>query len=340
MSKVFLERLRPLYSSKVMKAIRVHQFGGPEVLKYDSEVPIPKPGKNDVLVRVKSVGINPVETYMRSGAYARKLDLPFTPGGDCAGIVEEVGSQVKSLKKGDRVFTWGTLTGSYAEFTVAASARVQPLNNALSFPQGASLGVPYLTAYRALYHKAGVRPGEVVLVHGASGGVGVAAVQFARASALTVVGTAGTPEGIELVKKAGAHFTFNHRQPDYIEQMQKALNGRPIDVIIENASHINLGKDLEILNERGRVVIIGSRGPIEVNPRDVMTRETTITGFILFNAPENEVAESFAAVQGGMEVGWLRPIVGKEFSLEKACDAHEDIINGSGALGKTVCNVE
>lgn len=326
-------------SLKNMKAIRVHNFGGPEVLKYETNVSIPKFSSNDVLINVKAVGINPVETYIRAGTYARKPQLPFTPGNDCAGIVEDVGSDVTNLKKGDRVYVTKSLTGSYAEFTVSPANKVHLLHSSLSFAQGAALSTPYLTAYRALFIRGAARPGETVLVHGASGGVGVAAVQLARSSGMFVLGTAGTPEGVEIVKKAGAHMTFVHRSASYLEAIKNATEAKGIDVIVENAAHINLGKDLPLLARGGRVCVVGSRGQVEINPRDTMSREASISGVMLFNSTDKDFEESYAAIWSGMEAGWLRPIVGKEFTLENACKAHADIISGGGALGKTVLTV-
>ena len=322
----------------VMKAIRVEAFGGPEVLQI-KQVDVPKPAANQVLMKVKSVGVNPVETYIRAGAYANKPSLPFTPGKDCAGIIEVVGSDVSKFKAGDRVFTARALTGSYAEYAIVDCDSVHNLSSSLSFQQGAALGTPYLTAYRGLFHKGGAKPGETILVHGASGGVGVAAVQFTRQRGLTVIGTAGTDEGMECVKKAGAHFVFNHRQPDYMKQIVEAINGVGPDLIFENAAHVNIGKDLEILAPFGRVVVVGSRGPIQVNPRDTMRNESSVTGVMLFKASREELKESHAAIQAGMEAGWLRPIVGKEFSLAQAAAAHEDIIKGRGAIGKLVLSI-
>lgn len=323
-----------------MKAIRVEAFGGPQVLQL-KEVPIPKPAANQVLMKVKSVGVNPVETYIRAGAYANKPSLPFTPGKDCAGIVEAVGSDVSQFKSGDRVFTAIAVTGSYAQYAVVDCDSVHNLSSSLSFQQGAALGTPYLTAYRGLFHKGGAKPGETVLVHGASGGVGIAAVQLAKIRGLTVIGTAGTDKGMECVKKAGARFVFNHHQTDYMKQVVEVANGGiGPDLIFENAAHTNLGKDLEILAPFGRVVVVGSRGPIQVNPRDTMRNESSVIGVMLFKATKEELKESHAAIQSGMEAGWLRPIVGKEFTLGQAAAAHEDIINGPGALGKLVLNVD
>src|SRR5437773_1389936 len=180
-----------------MKAIRVTQFGGPEVLKLET-VPDPKPAKGQVLVRVHAAGVNPVDTYIRSGSYTN-LSLPYTPGKDAAGIIEAKGDATDQFPLGDRVYTSGSITGTYAELTLCDAADVHPLPKQISFAQGAALGVPYATAYRALFHRAEARAGETVLIHGASGGVGLAAVQFARSAGLTVIGTAGSDGGSKLV---------------------------------------------------------------------------------------------------------------------------------------------
>ena len=321
-----------------MKAVRVEAFGGPQVLQL-KEVPIPEPANNQVLLKIKSVGVNPVETYIRAGAYANKPNLPFTPGKDCAGVIESVGSEVTRVKPGDRVFTGKAITGAYAEYATVEADDVYNLASSLTFQQGAALAVPYLTAYRGLFHKGGAKPGEVALVHGASGGVGIAAVQLAKIRGLTVIGTAGTDKGTECVKKAGADYMFNHREVDYLKKIVEATGRVGPNLIFENAAHINLGKDLEILAPAGRVIVVGSRGPIEVNPRDTMRNESSVIGVMLFRATKNELAESHAAIQAGMKAGWLQPIVGKEFPLAEAAAAHEDIINGQGAIGKLVLKV-
>jgi NADPH2:quinone reductase len=323
-----------------MKAIRIHQFGGPEVLQYDSSVPVPKVESGSVLIRVGAVGVNPVDTYIRAGLYARKPSLPYIPGWDCAGVVEEVGAGVTKFKKGDRVFSGKATSGAYAEYTVALASTVQPLHSKLTFEQGAAIPVPYYTAYRALCIRAQAKPGETVLVHGASGGVGVAAVQIARSYGMNVLGTAGTLRGLEVVTQAGAHHVFNHKQDNYMEAIKtEAEKVGGVNIVIENAAHFNLGKDLPLLASGGRVAVVGSRGPVEVNPRDTMPPETSIMGVMLSSASEEERQQTFAAVQGGMEAGWLQPIVGKEFLLNEAAQAHREIIEGN-ALGKMVLVIQ
>lgn len=317
-----------------MKAIRVEQFGEPSVMKL-ADVPVPAPGPGQVLVRMKAIGVNPVETYIRSGAYAQKPALPYTPGTDGAGVIEQVGDEVNNFKVGERVYTAGSLTGTYAEFALCDGRQIHPITENVSFAQGAAIGVPYATAYRALFDRAQAAPEETVLVHGASGGVGTAAVQLAHADGLRVFGTAGTERGLQHVRENGADEAFDHRAPDYLAQILKATGGRGVNVILEMLANVNLGKDLTILAPHGRVVVIGSRGPVEINPRDAMARDADIRGMVLPNTPPDELAEIHAALVAGLETGKLRPVIGKEMPLAEAAQAHVAVM-ASGALGKIV----
>jgi NADPH2:quinone reductase len=317
-----------------MKAIRVQQFGGPEVLILN-EIPIPKPGPGQVLVRVHAAGVNPYDTYMRAGTYAIKPPLPYTPGSDAAGTVEAIGEGVKKGRVGDRVYTAKTETGAYAEYALALESQLNPLPEKISFAQGAGLWVPYGTAYTALYHQAQAHAAETVLIHGASGGVGLAGVQLARAAGLTVIGTAGTERGLQLVKKEGAQFAFDHSKPDSADQILKATDGRGVDIVLEMVAHVNLATDLRLLAKYGRVIVIGNRGEITINPRELMARRASIRGFTLWAATETETAEIHAGIAVGLENGTLRPIVGKELPLRDAAQAHKDILT-PGAFGKIV----
>jgi len=254
-----------------MKAILVRQFGGPEALKLE-EVPTPKPAAGQVLVRIHAAGVNPYDTYMRAGTYAVKPPLPYTPGSDGAGVIEAVGDGVQKVKVGDRVYTAKTVTGAYAEYALALEEQVHSLSPKISFSQGAGVWVPYGTAYHALFHSAKARASETVLVHGASGGVGSAAVQMARAMGLTVFGTAGTLKGRELVKREGAHQAFEHSKAGYADEIMKATAGRGVDIILEMLANVNLATDLKLLAINGRVIIIGNRGEVTINPRDLMAR--------------------------------------------------------------------
>lgn len=317
-----------------MKSIQVHEFGGPEVLKLE-EVADPHPGPNQVVVRMHAIGVNPVDTYIRAGHHAVKPSLPYTPGSDGAGTIEEIGENVSRFAVGDRVYTAGSISGAYAEKALCLESQIHPLPAQVSYDQGAAVNVPYATAYRALFHRAQARAGEVVLVHGASGGVGTAAVQLARVAGLTIIGTAGTDEGRQRVKEQGAHYALDHHASDYMNQVMELTGGRGVEVILEMLANVNLGKDLNILARFGRVVVIGSRGSVEIDPRATMMRDASILGMTLMNVSDSERADIHAALVAGLEDGTLRPVVGREFPLEQAARAHEAVLE-PGAYGKIV----
>ncbi|HSU67719.1 MAG TPA: NADPH:quinone reductase [Tepidisphaeraceae bacterium] len=316
-----------------MKSIRVHRFGGPDVLQVEN-VPDPKPGTGQVLVRLKAIGVNPVETYVRQGIYGPR-EFPFTPGTDGAGTVESVGSGVTSVKSGQRVYLSGSITGTYAELALCTEPQVHPLPDHVSFEQGAAIGVPYATAYYGLYLRGHVMAGESVFVHGASGGVGTAAVQLAVAAGTTVIGTAGTEAGRKLVSEQGAHHVLDHHAPDYLKQLLSLTGEQGADLILEMAAHTNLGQDLTVLAKDGRVVVIGSRGPVEINARDAMRRDGDIRAMTLMNATPQQLKGIHAAIGAGLANRTLRPIIGKKFSLGEAGKAHEAVLQG-GSYGKIV----
>jgi NADPH2:quinone reductase len=317
-----------------MKAIVVSEFGDPEVMKI-VEVSRPEPGPGQLLVRIKAAGVNPADTYARSGNYAAKPPLPYTPGSDGAGVIETVGTGVTGMKPGDRVYLARSLSGTYAEFALASIPQVHLLPERVSFAQGAGVYVPYGTAYRALQQIAHARAGELLLVHGASGGVGVAAVQTARAMGMTVIGSAGTEKGRELARREGAHHAVDHRDAGCQEEIMRLSGGRGVDVILEMLANVNLGADLKLLAPHGRVVVIGSRGEVPINPRDLMGRDGAIFGMLLWNIPDDAAAAAHAAITAGLENGTLRPVVGKEMPLANAPKAHRAVME-PGAFGKIV----
>jgi NADPH2:quinone reductase len=320
-----------------MKAIRVTQFGGPEVLKLE-EVPDLTPGPDQIVVAVKAVGVNPVDTYIRSGNYAMKPSLPYTPGADGAGLVLAVGHSYDpalQLKVGARVYFFGSHSGSYAEQSLISDNNVYPLPDQFTFSQGAALGVPYATAYRALFDRGGAEEKDIVLIHGASGGVGIAAVQLAKRAGLTVIGTAGTEKGRHLVRSEGADHILDHHDPSFGEKLAQITNGKGVDVIIEFMAHLNLGKDLTYLSKWGRVVVVGSRGPVEINPRDAMSKDADIRAMTLFNASTADLSVIHTQLGEGLRDGSLNPVIGREFPLAEASKAHEAILM-PGAHGKII----
>ncbi|MGH9144497.1 MAG: NADPH:quinone reductase [Vicinamibacterales bacterium] len=322
-----------------MKAIRVHEYGGPAVMKLE-DVPDPKAGPGEVIVRVRAAGVNPVDAYFHTGTYARKPLLPYTPGQDGAGEVESVGADVTGVKAGDRVYIGGVGdtvagAGTYAERARCSPSQLHRLPERVSFAQGAALGVPYCTAYRALYQRAHARPGETVLVHGATGGVGIACVELAHARGLTVIGSGGTDRGLAAAREHGADTVVNHRQSGYTDEIMRATGGKGVDLIVEMAAHLNLDRDLGLLAKHGRVVVVGNRGKTEVDARQAMGRDAAILGMTLFNVTDADFVEIHAALIAGLANGTLNPLIGREIPLADAVRAHEAVME-PGALGKTV----
>lgn len=316
-----------------MKAIRIHEAGGPEVMRLE-DVPAPEPSSGQVLVQIKAAGVNPVDTYLRAGT-VYKHPLPYTPGIDGAGIVVSADGGAVELNPGTRVYVGGSVTGTYAELVVCNERQVHPIPDHISFEQGAGVYVPYATAYRALFQLARAQAGDTVLVHGASGGVGTAAVQFASTAGMRVVGTAGTESGRALAYDNGAKLVLDHRAPDYLHQAMDYTGGAGFDIILEMLANVNLAKDLPCLARNGRVVVIGNRGTIEIDPRDLMGRDAAILGMNLTRAPEDQVDRANAAVVAGLAAGILRPVVGTAMPLDEAAEAHRKVLE-PGAHGKIV----
>lgn len=317
-----------------MKAIRVNEFGPPEVMRLE-EVADPTPGPGQVVVKVAAVGVNPVDTYIRSGMYRPDLKLPYTPGQDAAGVIAAVGPDVHHRRVGQRVYVARSISGAYAEQVLCTEFQTHPLPEGVSFGQGAAIGIPYGAAFRALFQRAHALAGETVLVHGASGGVGSAAVQLARAAGLTVIGTAGYKAGLDLVEAQGAHHVLNHHSPGYLDRLSELTCGNGVDIILEMLANVNLDKDLGVVATGGRIVVIGSRGRIEIDPRGAMSKEAAILGMTMFNASEKELASMHAAFAAGLANGTIRPVVSRELPLIEAATAHHAVIEAS-TLGKIV----
>ena len=317
-----------------MKAIRVHEFGPPEVMKLEEVSPL-TPGPGEVVVKLHAIGVNPVDTYIRSGLYRPDLKLPYTPGLDGAGTISTIGSGVKHRQVGERVYVAWSISGTYAEEVLCKEFQTHPLPDGASYGQGAAIGVPYGAAFRALFQKARAVAGETVLVHGASGGVGLAAVQIARAAGLRVIGTAGSDEGMKLVLSQGAHHVLNHKKEGYLGGLQELTCGQGPDVILEMLANVNLDHDLDALAKGGRVVVIGNRGRVEIDPRTAMGKDAAIFGMSLYNASDKELASMHAAFVEGLANGTLRPVISRELPLAAAADAHHGVIETS-TLGKIV----
>lgn len=320
-----------------MKAIRAHAFGGPEVLQLD-DIPEPAPGPGQVRVRLHAAGVNPFDVYMLAGTYAIRPPLPYSPGADGAGVVEALGDGVTGVSPGSRVYIGGTADhrayGAYREIVLCDARQVHALPDRVSFAEGASVHVPCITAHRAL-ERAAPRAGDTVLVHGASGAVGLAVVQLARAGGLTVIGSAGSDDGLELVVAEGAHHAVDHRDPLHVERVGRLTGGRGPDIVIEMLANVNLDHDLAMLAPRGRIVVVGNRGRVEIDPRRLMGKEGAIHGMAFWNQTEAELQAAYDAVGAALAAGTLRPVVGLELPLADAAESHRRMMV-PGARGKIV----
>ena len=321
-----------------MKAIRAHSFGGPEVLQLETvEAPVAGPG--EVVVEVRAAGVNPADTYMRSGTYAIRPELPYTPGGDAGGVISAIGPDVREHKIGDRVFA-GTalsfdLTGCYAEKVKRKASEVLSLPEGVRFAQAATFGVSYPTAHYALFERGGAQAGETVFIHGASGSVGSSAIQLAKRAGLRVVGSAGTSKGLELVQAEGANHVVNHTEAGYMNEVRRVTGDKGPELILEMLANVNLATDMELAAKYGRIIVIGNRGEITINPRVAMMKELDIRGIALWNATAAQTKPIMLDILAGITEGSLHPVVGREMRLSEAAAAHVAVL-GHGVGGKIV----
>lgn len=317
-----------------MKAIRVERFGGVDELRMvDLQQPVP--GDEDVLVQVEAVGVNPLDTYIRRGEYPVLPDLPYIPGRDMAGTIIAVGGEVTKWKQGDRVYCVDSISGCYAEFVTCHQMQIFSLPHNMSFSQGAAVGVSGAAAWRALFVRARAKKGESLLIHGASGAVGLLALQLAVGAGLQVFGTAGTEAGLDLVRGLGATKVYNHNNPGYVEEISRDMSSSGFDIVLEMLADKNLVRDLDLLGTGGRVVIVGSQGTITLNPRATMAKETEILGLSLLNCSPEQMGEAQIGLYQEMVMGRLVPQVGVELPLKEVASAHRRVL-GSGNCGKII----
>ena len=321
-----------------MKAVRQHQHGGIEELQLET-VEIPTPSAGQVLIKIHASGINPVDTYIRAGTNGYSAQMPHTPGLDGAGVIEALAEgDNHHLPVGTRVYFTGSLSGTSAEYALCDIAKIHPLPDNVSFEEGACVGIPGATAWRALFQRGQAKPGEVLLVHGASGGVGLAAVQLGLAAGLTVIGTAGSETGRQLIKEQGAHLVLDHCNDTHMDDLLEWTHGKGVDIALEMLANINLGHDLNALAMGGRVVVIGNRGTVTINPRDLMKRDADIRGMSVFNASEADKKVIHAALFTALANGSLKPVIAKAFPLESLGEAHTAVLQ-PGSMGNVVVKI-
>lgn len=317
-----------------MKAIQVQQHGDIDVLQL-TEYDLPAPGPEELVIKLYAAGVNPVDTYIRAGINNYTASFPYTPGKDGAGVVIAIGDNVTWFKPGDRVFCTHSMTGCYAEAAICQQEYVYPLPENLSFAQGACLGVPYGTAWLAIHQRAKAKSGETLLVHGASGGVGLAAIELSNIYGLITLGTASTEPGSQASYQQGADKVFNHTDAAHWQAIKTYTNNQGVDIILEMLANVNLSQDLPLLTKQGRVIIIGSRGEVTLNPRDLMARNADIRGLALANASVEEQQEMYNSIVDLAKDGKINPVIQQTYTLEQAGNAHQQVI-AKGSAGNIV----
>lgn len=321
-----------------MRAIQVHEFGGPEMLQR-VDLDDPRPGPGEVVLRAHAIGVNPADTYMRSGTYRILPDLPYIPGGDAAGVVEAIGPGVTGLSVGERAFIGAAIglsfQGCYAEQILRPADQVLPLPDGVSFAAATCLGVSYPTAHYALFERGGAQAGETVFIHGASGSVGTAAIQLAKRAGLSVIGSAGTQAGLDLIRREGADLAVNHCDDGYLDAVRAQTGGAGPDLILEMLANVNLAADMDLAAMGGRIIVIGNRGEITINPRVAMAKELDIRGMMLWNAPPAQNQTMMRDILAGFAEGALSSVIGREFPLDQAREAQIAVLE-NGNCGKII----
>lgn len=319
-----------------MKAMRAHQFGGPAELRFE-DAPDPKAESGQLLIRVRAAGINPTDIMRLSGRFPQPFPLPYIPGIDVAGEVEAVGTAVTGFKKGDKVMGWA-VGGGYAEKACLVAAEAAPLPPSLSFAEGAAIPIPFYTAYHALHARARLKSGETVLISAGAGGVGVAAIQLAKAAGARVITTVGSEEKAERTRALGADHVINYRTEDFAAEVQRLTGGKGVEVVIESVAADNLAKDFAVVAPGGRIVLIGTGTgkPPEAtfNVGTAIRKDATLHAMVVFNA-RALVPEMADALTRLFVAGTIRAVVSRTYPLAEAGPAMNDLLAGK-VIGKLV----
>ncbi|MEA2722234.1 MAG: NADPH:quinone reductase [Gemmatimonadales bacterium] len=319
-----------------MHAIRVHQVGGPEVLRYES-VERPSPGPGHALVRLEATGVNFMEVYQRTGLY--QVPLPFTPGLEAAGTVVEVGAGVTSVKAGDRVVSVN-FAGSYTEFSIAPAERLVKLPDGVSIRMGAAVMLQGITAQYLATSTFPLASGHVCLVHAAAGGVGLLLCQIARRRGARVIGTVSTEEKAQLAREAGAHEVIFYTRQDFQVEIMRLTGQGGVDVVYDSVGRTTFAKGLDCLAPRGMMVLYGqSSGPVEPLDPQILNRKGSLfltrPSLVHYVATNAELLERASDVLGWVKDGSLKVRIGHEFPLAAAPEAHTEL-EGRRTMGKVL----
>jgi NADPH:quinone reductase len=324
-----------------MKAIRVTKYGDTSVLELQ-DLPQPKPGPGEALIRVHAVGVNYADVYMRNGAARMPVPFPFTPGIEAAGVVESVGAGVVELKSGDRVAHATRDLGSYAEYQVVKVAQLVPLPAELSFEDGAAVILQGLTAHYLLHEFYPIKRGSTVLVHAAAGGMGLLLTQWLKHMGAMAIGTVSTEEKAKIAREAGADHVIVYTKQDFVEGVKAVTDGLGCDYVIDGVGKTTFTKNFDALKNRGWATIFGmASGPADpVPPNSLMTKSLTISGGALFNytVTRDELLGRARDVFAGLREGWLKLHINRKLPLAQAAEAHR-LLESRRTTGKLILTV-
>ncbi len=319
-----------------MKAVVFEKLGGPEVMKI-AEVPKPEVKPGTVLIKVRAAGINFADTLFRQGQYMMQPNLPDTPGLEAAGEIDAVGAGVTNFKPGQRVAALGGKM--YAEYALAPATQVIPIPDSISFEQAAAFPVQVLTAWHMLHTAHEIGPGQTVLVHSAAGGVGIVAVQIAKAAGARVIGTVSSDSKAALVREYGADDVINYSTKDFAAEANRITSGGGVDLILDAVGATTLNKGIGCLAPFGHLILYGRSGgaPEPLNLFRLFEKSTKVSGFTLYTVSavpdvmRRGIEESFKLITEGK----LKLLVGKSFPLVQAAEAHK-FMESRQSVGKLV----
>ena len=317
-----------------MQAIQVSQVGGPEVLT-PVDVPVPSPQPNEALVQIKAAGVNFIDVYFREGRYP--TPLPFINGQEAAGVVTEVGSEVTTLRAGDRV-AYSSRLGSYAEYAAVPADRLVKIPDELDFEQAAAAMLQGMTAHYLLYSSYPLQKDQTALIHAAAGGVGLLLVQMAKTIGGRVIATAGTPEKAQLARDAGADECIVYTEANFETETKRLTNNEGVHVVYDGVGKATFDKDLNVLRPRGYLVLFGGSSGA-VPPFDLIKLSQKGSLFITrptlahYTATREELEWRAGDVLGAIARGELKLRIHKTYPLADAAQAHRDL-EGRKTTGK------
>ena len=319
-----------------MKAVRVHKYGGPEVLTLE-EIPVPEPKAGEARVKIEAIGVNYIDIYQRTGLYP--LQTPFTLGTEGAGIVDAVGPNVTEVRKGERV-GYAMIPGSHAEYAIAPAARLVPIPPNIDARTAAALMLQGMTAHYLTHSTYPLKKGETALLHAAAGGVGLLLIQIAKQLGATVIGTVSTEAKAKLAKEMGADHLILYTQSDFLAEVKKLTDGRGVNVVYDSVGQTTFDKSLDCLRPRGYLVLFGqSSGPVPpFDPGKLAAKGSlflTRPSLPHYTLERSELLQRANDVFNWTATGKLKVRIDKTFPLAEAAEAHRQL-EGRKTTGKVL----